>query len=285
MIRRGRVTGSRPDHPSSEGASVDQDTSSDVSRLGRRSIIFALVTVFFALVAHAVAYLTHEYAHTVTAWSLGWMAKPFDVDYGASTVSNVILLGDVSDNVSYDPIFASGHGLSAAVIALAGPFLGNGLLYFFIYALTSTLWVRSRRYVLMFLYWLSLMCAANVWSYVPLRALTTHADIALGARGLGLSTWALFPFVMAVSGWITWHFLTRMVARVYEPITAGSLPDRVLFVAFTAFWYFSFFSGDAINGSYGLLSQILSMASRYLLFPLCAVWLAARYIDRATSPR
>lgn len=264
---------------------MDQDLRSDATRLGRKSIIFVLVTTLFALVAHAVAYLTHEYAHTLTAWSLGWMAKPFDVDYGAATVSNVILLGDVSDNVSYDPIFASGHGPSAAVIALAGPFVGNGLLYFLIYALTTTCWIRSRRYVVMFLYWLSLMCAANVWSYVPLRALTTHADIALAAKGLGISTWLLFPFVMAVSAWVTWHFLTRMLAHVYETITAGSLPNGILFIAFTAFWYFSFFSGDAINGSYGLISQILSMTSRYLLFPLCAAWLGSRYMSRVTSPR
>src|ERR1700761_3932120 len=112
------------------------------------SVLFALVTFVFVLVAHAVAYLTHEYAHTLTAWSLGWMATPFGIDYGAATVYNVVFLGDVSDNVNYDLIFAKDHGFEAALIALAGPFLGNGLLYFVIYALTSNSWVKSRRYLL-----------------------------------------------------------------------------------------------------------------------------------------
>jgi len=247
--------------------------------------MFAVVTMVFAIVAHALAYLTHEYAHTLMAWSLGWMNKPFDVDYGSASVSNVIFLGDVSDNVSYDPIFASGHGASAAAIALAGPFLGNGLLYFFVYAVTRSAWVASRRYLLMFLYWLSLMCAANVWSYVPIRALTSHADIALAAKGLGISTWLLFPFVMAVSAILVWHFFTRMVAKAIEPITAGSLPNLILFVTVTAFWYFSFFGGDGIDGSYGLISQALAITSRYLLFPLCAAWLGGRYVGEFISRR
>lgn len=264
---------------------MDRDSRSHDTAFGRSTIAFALVTLVFVLVAHALAYLTHEYAHTVTAWSLGWMARPFDVDYGAATVSNVIFLGDVSDNVSYDPIFASGHGPSAAMIALAGPFIGNGVSYFLVYALTGAAWVRSRRYVLMFLYWLALMCAANIWSYVPIRALTTHADIALAAKGFGISTWLLFPFVMTISAFVTWHFLTRMVARACEPIVAGSLPNLVLFVACTAFWYFSFFGGDPMSGSYGLISQILSITSRYLLFPLCAAWLGSRYVARFISRR
>ncbi|MBB5714880.1 hypothetical protein FHS94_001716 [Sphingomonas aerophila] len=38
-------------------------------------------------------------------------------------------------------------------------------------------------------FWLMMMCAGNVWKYVPIRAITTHADIAIAASGLGLSVW------------------------------------------------------------------------------------------------
>jgi hypothetical protein len=239
---------------------------------------FVLSMFAFVIITHAIAYLTHEYAHTVMAWSLGWMAHPFDIDYGPATVANVIFLDDVSDNVSYDPIFASGHGWSAAVIALAGPFLGNGLLYFALYALASLDVFETRRYVSFFLYWLSLMCAANVWSYVPIRTITTHADIALAARGVGLSTWALFPFLMAVSGFITWHFFHRMFAKAYSRGVHGSVINGVVFIAFTGFWYFSFFVGSSVDGSYGLVSQALAILSRYVLFPLCVMYLASIYV-------
>lgn len=246
-----------------------------------RSFVFVLATSLLALVAHDVAYLTHEYAHSVMAWSLGWMQRPFGIDYGPATVYNILFLGDVSDNVDYTPIFASGHGVAAAVIALSGPFLGNGALYFAVYALASMRWMSSRRYLLMFLYWLALMCAANVWSYVPIRAITTHADIALAANGFGISTLVLFPFVMIPSIFITGHFLTRMFPAVYRRIAAGSAVNLAVLIAFTGFWYFSFFGGDGIGGSYGLVPQILSITSRYLLFPLCVAYLSARHMDWA----
>lgn len=246
--------------------------------LDRTNVGFVASSFFFALVAHALAYLSHEYAHTMMAWSLGWMGRPFDIDYGPSTVYNFIFLGDVSDNVNYAPIFAAGHGISAATIAFAGPFLGNGLLYFLLYALASMPCTRSSR-MFPFIYWLSLMCAANVWSYVPIRAITTHADIALMAQGLGISCWLLFPALMLVSGFITWHFFERMFAKFHGSVAAESPINLAALIAFSAFWYFSFFGGDGINGSYGLVPQVLSITSRYFLFPLCVAYLSTRYLS------
>ena len=249
------------------------------------NIVYALVTFILALAAHAVAYLTHEYSHSLTAWSLGWMKEPFGIDYGSATLYNFVFLDDVSDNVNYGPIFASGHGGSAALIALAGPFIGNGLLYFILYGLASMSVIKSSRLLLSFFYWLSLMCAANVWGYVPIRAITTHADIAIAAHGLGISTWMLFPFVMIVSGYITYHFFNKTFPRASDVITAEVKGNQVFLIAFTSFWYFSFFGADGISGSYGLISQILSIASRYLLFPLCAVYLSLKYGDMSGAVR
>lgn len=246
-------------------------------------LAFAVTTFIVVLLTHAIAYLSHEYAHTFTAWCLGWMSEPFDVDYGPLTVYNVMFLGDVSDNVNYAPIFAADHGNQAAMIALAGVFLGNGLLYVVLYLISRLFWVRSKRYLLMVLYWLAVMCTGNVWSYVPIRSITTHADMAIAAKGLGISTWTLLPFVLVPSLFVLWHFMTRMFATTYDRITAGSTVNLAVFIAFTGFWYFSFFGGDGIDGSYGLVCQILSIVSRYLLFPLCVAYLASRYLGSVKS--
>src|ERR1700744_3404351 len=80
-------------------------------------------------------------------------------------------------------------------------------------------------------------------------------------------------------------------SRAETPSLAG---DSVMFavvtmvfaiVTVTAFWYFSFFGGDGIDGSYGLISQALAITSRYLLFPLCAAWLGGRYVGEFISRR
>lgn len=247
-----------------------------MEKISSKNIRFGLLSFVLLLVTHAIAYLTHEYSHSLTAWSLGWMSKPFGIDYGHPTLYNFLFLGDVDDNVDYAPIFASGHGLEAAAIALAGPFLGNGLLYFIVYGLIKRTAAGANRFGTAFAYWLALMCAANVWSYVPLRAITTHADIALAAKGLHLSTWALFPFLAVPSLYIVQHFFHRTFPLCQGKIAHGSGNNFIILATLTAWWFFSFFSGDGLTG-YGLVSQLLCIASRYLLVPFCMLYLMSRY--------
>ncbi|MBD8880384.1 hypothetical protein IHE49_07815 [Rhodanobacter sp. 7MK24] len=241
------------------------------------NIRFGVVSFVLLLVTHAIAYLTHEYSHSLTAWSLGWMSKPFGIDYGHPTLYNFLFLDDVGDNVNYPPIFASGHGLDAALIALAGPFVGNGLAYFIVYSLIRRTAVGTNRPGIAFAYWFSLMCAGNVWGYVPLRAITTHADIALAAEGLHVSVWALFPFVAAPSLYIVQHFFRRTFPLCQQKITGGCGNNFIVLVTLTAFWFFSFFGGDGISGNYGLVSQLLCITSKYLLLPFCTLYLMSRY--------
>ena len=41
---------------------------------------FLLLTLGLVFLAHAAAYLLHEYAHATTAWALGWMRSPVGID-------------------------------------------------------------------------------------------------------------------------------------------------------------------------------------------------------------
>jgi hypothetical protein len=208
--------------------------------------------------------------------------------HGSATLYNFLFLDDVGDNVDYAPIFASGHGFSAAVIALSGPFLGNGLLYFVLYGAATRMNIQSSRLGMSFVYWLSLMCAANVWGYVPLRAITTHADIALASQGFQLSPWMLFPFVFVPSMLIVWHFFFRMVPVCFATVAGWSANNFLVLVTLTAYWFFSFFGGDGITGKYGLLSQLLCIASKYPLLPLCVRFLTSSYFTyarRGCDPR
>jgi hypothetical protein len=239
---------------------------------------FTVVTCISLLLAHAAAYLTHEYSHSFTAWMLGWMADPLALDYGKHTLDNFLFLGDVGDNVKYEAIFASRHGVAAATIALAGTYVGNALLYFLLYLAAKASIVSSRRLLLSFVYWVSLMCAGNVWGYVPMRALTTHADIAIAARGLHLPSWGLFPFLIVPSLYVVYHFFIKMVPLAYPMLARDSTSILILLIALTSYWFFSFFGSDGLDGSYGLVSQLLSIASRMFLFPLCVLYLAASYL-------
>ncbi len=237
---------------------------------------FSLALSLTVILAHAAAYLLHEYAHSLSAWALGWMAGPFDIDYGPRTLYNMIFLGGVSDNVDYQRIFAAGHGFEAAFIALAGAFIGNGVVYALCYAI-----MRSSRITwpaaAMAIYGLALMSAGNVWSYVPIRTITDHADMAIAAQGIGLPPLLLCPFLLVPALFIVYHFHRKMLPLALSKVAGGSRANMAVLIVVTAYWYFSFFGDDGTGGRYGLVSQLLSIASVYFLFPLSAMYFLVRY--------
>lgn len=241
----------------------------------RDDAVFALWTTIVILLAHAVAFFTHEFAHSFTAWALSYMTNPLALDYGKPTPGNLIFLLDVGDNVQYQPILNSGHGVAAAIIALAGPFLGNALLYVLLYAGTNR--VRPQGSIpSSVVFWLLVMCVGNVWSYVPIRAITTHADIAIAASGLHVGAWALFPILLVPSLLIMGHFFARACPRLIPAIDAGSATRTVLIVVLTTVWIFVLFGGVGFFGTYGAVSQTFSIVSEMLLLPLAVVWLWPR---------
>lgn len=246
----------------------------------RSDAIFALATTFVVLAAHAVAFFTHEFAHSFTAWALGYMANPFALDYGGLNPGNLIFLLDVGDNVQYAPILNGGHGLAVAAIALAGPFVGNALLYVILYAVAR----RSRpreKIAPHIVFWLLAMCAGNVWSYVPIRAITTHADIAIAASGLGIGVWTLLPILLVPSLLVVGHFFAKCCPAFIPAIAGGSTARTALMVALVSMWIFVLFGGVGFFGSYGAVSQAFSMVSEMLLAPLAVVWLWPRVVTAA----
>jgi hypothetical protein len=234
--------------------------------------LFVLTTAVIALLAHAVAYLTHEYSHSF--WALGYMANPLALDYGNATPANLIMLSNVGDNVQYESIMRAGHGLAVAVIALAGPYIGNALLYVCIYAATKR--VRLNSTTLSFTFWLLLMCAGNVWSYVPIRAITTHADIAIAAGGLHIDVLMLFPFLMVLSLLIVAHFLAQACPRFIPAIASGDNARKAMVIAMTAIWLFFFYGMIGVIADYGAVSQALSLVSMLFLTPVAVAWLWQR---------
>jgi len=231
---------------------------------------FTLMTIVIILVKHAVAYLLHEYAHSFAAWAAGYMPNPLALDYGGLTPGNLVLLSDVGDNVPYDAIRAGGHGLAAAGIALAGPYVGNALVYVLLYAFAGRL--RSQGVVVASVtFWLMLMCVGNVWSYVPIRAITTHADIAIAAGGLHIGVLTLFPLLLVPSLIVIGHFFSEACPLLIPAIAPGATARTAVVVTLTSLWFFAFFGGAGMSGSYGPVSQIFSLVSELLLLPLAAL--------------
>lgn len=240
-------------------------------RITKNDYRFFILTIGLIFLAHATAYFIHEYSHATTAWLFGWMKSPVGIDYGRATLANVLFQQDVGDGVNYAPIFASGHGLEASLIAFDGPGLGNGVLYGLCFLVLSRASVRARSTVAMFLFWLALMSAGNVWSYAPMRTLTTHADMALVARGLGISNQLLFPIVTVLSLLILWSFFFRLLPLARRTFFARGPAADVFVTLMSCYFYFVFFGNSGLDFSYGEACALLSIVSMFIVFPLATM--------------
>lgn len=240
-----------------------------------------LVFVVLLWLTHALGYLVHEYAHSFTAWALGYKTNPLALDYGHLSLTNVVTLSDIDENVDYDPIFASGHGPFAALIAVAGVLFGNGLSYLLSRRLYTAAKQRGRRTLALFMFLFCMMNAGNFISYVPVRTFTTHADMFTVQRGLSISPWWIavvlgIPFCVAV-----WHFVTRLLPAAMLFFFPNAKLAQIVLLVLSAFMIFVFFGGAGLH-HYGEVSHFISAFSVYALFPLSILlrW-PRRITDRA----
>jgi hypothetical protein len=243
----------------------------DRQRITSDDVRFIFMTIGLIFITHATAYLTHEYSHATTAWLLGWMRSPVGINYGSLTLSNILFQQDISDGVDYAPIFASGHGHEASLIAFDGPAIGNGVLYVLCFLLLRSTVLQARPVLSMFLFWLAIMGAGNVWSYAPLRTITTHADMALVAQGLGISTWLLLPVVTLPSLLIIWSVFARLLPLARRTFFARGPVTDTFCVIMTCYLYFNFFGHGGLDNSYGEVSALLSIFSVFILFPFVII--------------
>lgn len=223
-----------------------------------------LISVLFA---HAFNFFAHEYAHAFVAWGLGWKGDPLALHYGTGAIDNILLQQQIDENVDYAPIFASGCAWQAALIAAAGPLLANGGTAMICHRLIMGLIGRATRPIALWgLVWVDAFSTFNVWSYAPLRVLTSHGDMALLARGLGISVWGLFPFVSAFAVWLVWRFachaLPAAQARLFSADRQKIFSMTVLAVSL------GFFSIPGFLGGYGSFCAVLSVVSFFMVLPV-----------------
>jgi len=226
-----------------------------------------LIQLWFA---HAIGYLAHEYAHSFTAWIVHYKANPLALNYGHLSLKNILLQADIDENVDYDPIFASGRGWLASLIAVSGVLIGNGISYI----VSRLLYAKAKQKKMygwsMFFFWVCVMSVGNFLCYVPIRTFATHADMATTAKGLGASPWLIaivlgIPFAIAL-----WHFFAKILPDAEAFLLPGALVSQRVFVLLTTYLVFGFFGSVGIHG-YGGVAHWLSVISMYILFPVVSI--------------
>ena len=249
-----------------------------------RPVQFWLLFLIFLWLAHALGYLVHEYAHTITAWMLGHKANPLALTYGRLSAKNLLFLSDIDENVDYDPILAAGKGFQTSLIAVAGVLFGNVPFYFISRRIFSFAKARNRQMLGLFAFLLCLMNVGNFLDYVPVRTFTTHSDMARVEAGMRISPWWIatvlgLPFAIAI-----WHFFARLLPDARWFLFPQRRVPQTILVVVSSFTMFVYFGSAGMDG-YGEVSRWISVFSVCVLFPGALILCWPRIREQKTPAR
>jgi hypothetical protein len=248
----------------------------NLSERGRPSVfVQVIIGIMLFWAAHAAAFFLHEYAHSFAAWITGWKANPLALNYGHLSVGNLLVQGEIDENVDYAPIFAAGRGTIAALIAVAGVLLGNGGGYILSRWLYRRSRARERSLAAAAIFLFLTMNTGNLIAYVPNRAFADHADMATVAQGLGVSPWWIaivlgIPFCAAV-----FHLLAKLLPDAMRSFSPGSRRMQIAWLVSIAGMICVFY-GQAGYSGYGAISHRIASVWILLVFPLALVLLWPR---------
>ncbi|MTD14635.1 hypothetical protein GIS00_11845 [Nakamurella sp. YIM 132087] len=174
----------------------------DASSFAARSVWPMVAAIPLVLVlTHYVAVLPHEFSHSITAWLVGIKPVPGDIDWGGTGLWNIVALAHIDENVDYDAALAAGKYWQVALVAFAGPGIGNAVPYLVTRWLFARGWMAARPWVSFILFWYMFLCLANLWDYVPLRTFADDGDVTHFREGWDISPWWIYAVVGALVLW------------------------------------------------------------------------------------
>jgi hypothetical protein len=232
-------------------------------------LVFILITLVFLLTAHAIAFFPHEYAHSTVAWMLGWKSNPLALNYGHLNAGNLLAQFDIDENVDYDPIFSSGNGVQAGLIAAAGVVIGNGISYGISRWGYNTAKRQNSLTWCLFFFWLCLASVGNFIDYVPVRVFAPHGDMFTLAKGFNCSPWWILIVMGIPFGAAIVDFFCRFAPRALCWLFPESPGKRLAMILLTTLIFFGFYGNAGLSG-YGEVSHDISLAC-VCLIPFAAL--------------
>jgi hypothetical protein len=232
--------------------------------------VLALIVIAQIWAAHALAFFAHEYGHSVVAWALGWKSNPLLLNFGDLSWPNLLAMLKIDERVDYAPIFASGHGAQAALIAAAGV-LANALLYPVSVAAFLKTRAQRRPTLALFFFWLAAMCVGNFIDYVPTRTFSPVGDMHTLERGLGVSPMVVLlvlglPFLAGGA-----HFFGRLLPQARRTLLPERRAGQAWLVGISTFIIFVFFPAAGFETGTGSIARVIAVACIVAVFPLATL--------------
>lgn len=231
-----------------------------------KSVKLILLTPIFILLSHYIVVFTHEYAHAVVAWILNYKNSPFDLNYGGTSLSNLLLLSNIDQNVNNNLIYAAGHPGHVALIAFAGPGIII-LLYFLSSWLMQNKNTAKHPLLLYFLLFFNLWCLSGTYAYVPVRTFSSQGvmiDVLDIQQALHISPWCIYFFIGYLVMFMIWIFFAKTLPAIYNSVAIASTIAQASLMIICVLILFGY-AGLAGFANHGEISHFISITSIFAI--------------------
>jgi hypothetical protein len=201
-----------------------------------------LVATPLLLITHAAAVLPHEFTHSVVAWILGLKDTPGNIDWGGTSLLNILLLIHIDENVDYSTALTADKNWQVALVAFAGPGLANGGLYLLSRRFITAPAVTARPVATYVLFWFLLMNVANLYDYVPIRTFASDGDVHHFILATGWSPWAVYVVGGYLVLWAIVDFYRTVLPLSLDHSVGGSPLARGVVLATATAILFGYFA-------------------------------------------
>jgi hypothetical protein len=235
----------------------------------RNPIVIFIINIAAIIVAYYVSILLHEWGHGTLAWLNGVKTSPFDVQYGGWFLMNV------DENVRYANLIASGRGVAAALIGIAGISVSFVLLVgCFILLNCKSIQRNSVKFT--FAYWFLIINMIPVVQYLTISTFSTEGDVGRFIHGLNISGWWIFLPGTIFNIFAMWRILKVEIPKAYAVIPVKSIIGQNIFLLATLGIIFLFIYTHGYNpftdegmDTFSRVLAILSVVLVPILFILC----------------
>ncbi|GAA4707747.1 hypothetical protein GCM10023215_56000 [Pseudonocardia yuanmonensis] len=174
--------------------------------------------------------------------------NPIRIDWGGTGIHNILTLGNIDEDVDYDQALAAGHTTAAALTAMAGVVIGNGLFYLVARQLLRRPAVAERPWVLYFLFWYIVHSVGNFYDYVPLRTFAAGGDVNNFALASGWSRWWIYGLAGYLTLWAIVDLHRKALPRTLDAAGFGRLwPARAIVLVLTTLALFVLYALPALE--------------------------------------
>lgn len=220
------------------------------------------------LLAHYAAVIPHEFAHSIMAWILGIKDQPGNIDWGGTSLLNVLLLANIDENVDYTPALEAGKHWKVALTAFAGPGIASGGLFLIARSLITKPWFRTRPVAANFLFWFLLMNLGNMYDYVPMRVFANHADVHNFILGTGIHPWVIYVVGGYLVLWAIVDFYLNMLPLGLQLSDFFTPTARGVTLAVATMVLFGYYANPSLLVGSDLRLQVLAGTSIMAIPPI-----------------